>query len=87
MGNMAAPRKLMAAPRKLMAAPRKLMAAPRKLSDMACRYDIGVTQKLNSKGMTHKGGKRKAGPNKSILSVGFGTLNQMLTYKIEQKSG
>ena len=37
--------------------------------------------------MTRKGGKRKAGLNKSILSVGFGTLNQMLTYKIEQKGG
>ncbi|WP_414355921.1 zinc ribbon domain-containing protein [Synechococcus sp. R55.3] len=37
--------------------------------------------------MTCKGGKRKAGLNKSILSVGFGTLNQMITYKIEQKGG
>jgi putative transposase len=37
--------------------------------------------------MTRKGGKRKAGLNKSILSVGFGTLNQMITYKIEQKGG
>jgi putative transposase len=27
------------------------------------------------------------GLNKSILSVGFGTLNQMITYKIEQKGG
>jgi Transposase and inactivated derivatives len=34
-----------------------------------------------------KGKKRKAGLNKSILSVGFGTLNQMITYKIEQKGG
>jgi Transposase and inactivated derivatives len=46
-----------------------------------------VTEKLNTKGMTRKGGKRKAGLNKSILSVGFGTLNQMITYKIEQKGG
>jgi len=37
--------------------------------------------------MTRKGGKRKAGLNKSILSVGLGTLNQMITYKIEQKGG
>jgi len=37
--------------------------------------------------MTRKGGKRKAGLSKSILSVGFGTLNQMITYKIEQKGG
>jgi putative transposase len=56
-------------------------------SEIACRYDIGVTEKLNTKGMTRKGGKRKAGLNKSILSVGFGTLNQMITYKIEQKGG
>lgn len=62
-------------------------------SDIASRYDIGVTEKLNTKGMTHaakKGSKRssqKAGLNKSILSVGFGTLNKMITYKIEQKGG
>ncbi|WP_248277488.1 transposase [Brasilonema sp. UFV-L1] len=31
--------------------------------------------------------KQKAGLNKSILSVGFGTLNKMLTYKIEAKGG
>jgi putative transposase len=49
--------------------------------------NIGVTEKLNVKGMTRKGGKRKAGLNKSILSVGFGTLNRMLSYKIEQKGG
>jgi putative transposase len=56
-------------------------------SEIACRYDVGVTEKLHVKGMTRKGGKRKAGLNKSILSVGFGTLNQMITYKIEQKGG
>jgi putative transposase len=62
-------------------------------SDIASRYDIGVTEKLNTKGMTRKaklGSKRKAqkaGLNKSILSVGFGTLNKMLTYKIEAKGG
>jgi putative transposase len=60
-------------------------------SDLARRYDIGVTEKLNTKAMTRsakgKGKSRKAGLNKSILSVGFGTLNQMLTYKIEQKGG
>ncbi|WP_448524724.1 zinc ribbon domain-containing protein [Parathermosynechococcus lividus] len=37
--------------------------------------------------MKGKGKRRKAGLNQSILSVGFGTLNQMLTYKIEQKGG
>ncbi len=62
-------------------------------SDIASRYDIGVTEELNTKGMTRKakqGSKRKkqkAGLNKSILSVGFGTLNKMLTYKIEAKGG
>lgn len=31
--------------------------------------------------------KQKAGLNKSILSVGFGTLNKMIAYKIETKGG
>ena len=62
-------------------------------SDIASRHDIGVTEKLNTKGMTkkaNKGSKRKkqkAGLNKSILSVGFGNLNKLLTYKIEAKGG
>jgi putative transposase len=62
-------------------------------SDIASRHDIGVTEKLNTKGMTRKakkGSKRKkkkAGLNKSMLSVGFGTLNQMIAYKIEAKGG
>jgi len=62
-------------------------------SDIASRHDIGVTEQLNTKGMTRKakkGSKRKkqkAGLNKSILSVGFGALNQMIAYKIEQKGG
>ncbi|MDJ0620852.1 MAG: transposase [Calothrix sp. MO_192.B10] len=61
-------------------------------SDIASRYDIGVTEKLNTKGMTRKakkgkGKKQKAGLNKSILCVGFGTLNKMIAYKIEQKGG
>ncbi|NEO89522.1 MAG: transposase [Moorea sp. SIO3G5] len=62
-------------------------------SDLASRYDIGVTEKLNTKGMTRKAKKRskrkkqKAGLNKAILDVGFGTLNKMLTYKIELKGG
>ena len=62
-------------------------------SDIASRHDIGVTEKLNIKGMTRKakkGSKRKkqkAGLNKSILSVGFGTLNKMIAYKIEAKGG
>lgn len=62
-------------------------------SDIASRHDIGVTELLNTKGMTRKakkGSKRKkqkAGLNKSILSVGFGTLNKMISYKIERKGG
>ena len=62
-------------------------------SDIASRYDIGVTEKLNTKGMTKKpkkGSKRKkqkSGLNKSILSVGFGTLNSQIAYKIEAKGG
>ncbi|MGK7928666.1 MAG: RNA-guided endonuclease InsQ/TnpB family protein [Spirulina sp.] len=62
-------------------------------SEISRHHDIGVTEKLNARGMTRKakkGSKRKrqkAGLNKSILSVGFGTLNQMLTYKIEAKGG
>jgi putative transposase len=62
-------------------------------SEISSRHDIGVTEQLNTKGMTRKakkGSKRKkqkAGLNKSILSVGFGTLNKMIAYKIEQKGG
>ena len=62
-------------------------------SDIARRYDIGVTEKLNTKGMTRKAKKdskrkrQKAGLNKSILSVGFGTLNSQIAYKIEAKGG
>lgn len=62
-------------------------------SDLARHYDIGVTEKLNTKGMTKKAkkgskrSKQKAGLNKSILSVGFGNLNRLLTYKIEGKGG
>ncbi|MFS8968393.1 RNA-guided endonuclease InsQ/TnpB family protein [Synechococcus sp. H55.4] len=55
-------------------------------SEIASRYDIGVTEKLNVKGMTRRA-RGKAGLNKSILSVGFATLNRLLTYKIEQKGG
>ncbi len=62
-------------------------------SDLASRYDIGVTEKLKTKGMTRKAKKsskrkkQKSGLNKSILSVGFGNLNKLLTYKIESKGG
>ncbi len=62
-------------------------------SDIASRHDIGVTEKLNTKRLTKKakkGSKRKkqkAGLNKSMLSVGFGSLNQMIGYKIEAKGG
>ncbi|MGL6344820.1 MAG: RNA-guided endonuclease InsQ/TnpB family protein [Waterburya sp.] len=62
-------------------------------SDIARRYDIGVTEKLNTKGMTRKARqdnkrkRQKAGLNKSILSVGFGSLNSQIAYKIEAKGG
>ena len=62
-------------------------------SDIASRHDIGVTEKLDTIGMTRKakkGSKRKkqkAGLNQSILSVGFGTLNKMIAYKIEARGG
>ncbi len=59
-------------------------------TDIARRHDIVVTEKLETKKMTRKGKKRKkqkAGLNKSILDVGFGTLNQMITYKVEGKGG
>ena len=62
-------------------------------SDIARRYDIGVTEKLNTKCLTRKAKKnskrkrQKAGLNKSILSVGFGTLNSQIAYKIEAKGG
>ena len=76
-------------------------------SDLASRYDIGVTEKLETKRMTKKAKKvaagagtqvpgkeaaskrkkQKAGLNKSILSVGFGNLNKLLSYKIEGKGG
>ena len=62
-------------------------------TDLSRRYDIVVTEKLNTRGMTRKakkGSKRKrqkAGLNRSILDVGFGTLNQMALYKIIGKGG
>ena len=62
-------------------------------SDIASRHDIGVTEQLNTKGMTRKAKidskrkKQKTGLNKSILSVGFEALNKMIAYKIEQKGG
>ena len=59
-------------------------------TDIARRHDIVVTEKLETKKMTRKGKKRKkqkAGLNKSILDVGFGTLNKMITYKVEGKGG
>jgi len=61
--------------------------------EIASRYEIGVTEQLNTFGMTRKakkgskGKKQKAGLNKSILSVGFVTLNKMMAYKIDRKGG
>lgn len=62
-------------------------------SDIAGRYDIGVTEKLETKKMTRKpkkGSKRKrqkSGLNREILSVGFGAINKMISYKIHGKGG
>ena len=62
-------------------------------TEIASRYDIVVTEKLETKKMTRKakkGSKRKrqkTGLNKSILDVGFGTLNTQITYKVEAKGG
>lgn len=62
-------------------------------SDIASRYDIGITEELQVKKMTRKpkkGSKRKrqkAGLNKSVLDVGMSALNQMISYKIEAKGG
>lgn len=62
-------------------------------SEIASRYDIGVTEKLETKKMTRKpkkGSKRKrqkSGLNREILSVGFGTINKQISYKIHGKGG
>jgi putative transposase len=59
-------------------------------TDISRRYDIVVTEQLNTKNMTRKGKKRKrqkAGLNKAILDVGFGTINKMVQYKITGKGG
>lgn len=47
-------------------------------------------EKLNTRGMTCKGEKRKrqkAGLNRNILNVGFGTISAMLRYKLRSSSG
>ena len=62
-------------------------------SDIASRYDIGVTEELQVKNMTRKAKKgskqkkQKAGLNKSVLDVGMSALNKMISYKIEAKGG
>lgn len=59
-------------------------------TDLASRYDIVVTEQLNTRGITRKSKKRKkqkAGLNRSILDVGFATLNRMVTYKVLGKGG
>ena len=45
----------------------------------------GTLAKTAKNGSKRK--KQKAGLNKSILSVGFGTLNSQIAYKIEAKGG
>jgi putative transposase len=62
-------------------------------TEIASRYDIVVTEKLETKKMTRKakkGSKRKrqkSGLNKSILDVGFGQINQMIVYKVQNRGG
>ncbi len=45
----------------------------------------GARERSSRQGSKRK--RQKAGLNKSMLSVGFGTLNQMIAYKIEAKGG
>jgi len=59
-------------------------------SDIVRRNSLVAGEKLNVKGMTRKGKKRKkqkAGLNRSILSVGFGMIGSMLHYKSAEAGG
>lgn len=59
-------------------------------SDIVSRNSLVAGEKLNVKAMTRKGKKRKkqkAGLNRSILSVGFGMIGQMLDYKEREAGG
>lgn len=61
-------------------------------SDTVSRNSLVAGEKLNVKGMTRKAkkGKRKkqkAGLNRSILSVGFGMVGPMFSYKLVEAGG
>lgn len=62
-------------------------------SDIVSRNSLVAGEQLNVKGMTRKakkGSKRKkqkSGLNRSILSVGFGMIGQMLDYKLSEAGG
>lgn len=46
-----------------------------------------VVEKLNIKGMSARGGTRKKGLNRSIMSAGWGRLVEMLRYKLDWSGG
>lgn len=59
-------------------------------SNIVSRNSLIAGEQLNVKGMTRKGKKRKrqkAGLNRSILSVGFSMIGQMLDYKAKESDG
>ena len=48
------------------------------------KFSVIVTEKLNVKGMSASGGKRKAGLNRSLRDTGMSTFLTMLKYKAEE---
>ncbi|MEN8447126.1 MAG: transposase [Cyanobacteria bacterium J06555_13] len=62
-------------------------------SDIVSRNSLIAGEQLNVKGMTRKAKKgsqrkrQKAGLNRSILSVGFASINSMLAYKATEVGG
>ncbi|GMM94177.1 RNA-guided endonuclease InsQ/TnpB family protein [Qipengyuania sp. MTN3-11] len=63
-----------------------------KATTAICRdYGTVVIEALNTKGMTRraheKGVAQKRGLNRSILNVGWGSIEMMLTYKLEERGG
>ena len=62
-------------------------------SDIVSRNSLIAGEQLNVQGMTRKAKKgsqrkrQKAGLNRSILSVGFASINAMLAYKADEAGG
>jgi len=59
-------------------------------SSIVSSHSLVAGEQLNVKGMTRKGKKhkrQKAGLNRSMLDVGFGTIGQMLAYKQAEAGG